>query len=44
MINGLSKGALTELKGLAAPPEPVKTLFMVICILFGIKPDVKKNP
>ena len=43
-MNCITKADIAVLKGLAKPPADVKNVTSVVCMFFGIKPDVKMNP
>ena len=43
-VNCITKADIAVLKGLAKPPPDVKNVTAVVCMFFGIKPDVKMNP
>jgi len=42
-VNCITKGDIAQLKGMAKPPPDVKLVTQVVCMLMGIKPEVKMN-
>jgi dynein heavy chain len=42
-VKCITKGDIAELKNLAKPPEDVKLVTKVVCMLFGVAPIKEMN-
>lgn len=43
-VNCITKGDIAILKQMGKPPADVKNVLSVVCMLQGIKPEMKMNP